>query len=96
MSIDSEQVKKIAQLAQIAVDDAQLQELKQSLTQIIDLVGVMQQVNTDNTEAMAHPIQEATQRLREDVVSATNRREQLQKIAPQIIDGLFVVPKVIE
>ena len=44
---------------------------------------------------MSHP-QEVTQRLREDVVTETDQRELFQSIAPQVEDGLYLVPKVIE
>ncbi|MGM9451283.1 Asp-tRNA(Asn)/Glu-tRNA(Gln) amidotransferase subunit GatC, partial [Klebsiella sp. K47] len=36
------------------------------------------------------------QPLREDVVSETNHRDEYQAIAPQVQDGLYLVPRVIE
>jgi aspartyl-tRNA(Asn)/glutamyl-tRNA(Gln) amidotransferase subunit C len=36
------------------------------------------------------------QRLREDRVTETNQRELFQSLAPQVEDGLYLVPKVIE
>jgi len=44
---------------------------------------------------MSHP-QAASQRLREDVVTESDQRERFQAIAPQVEDGLYLVPKVIE
>ena len=44
---------------------------------------------------MAHPL-EVRQRLREDVVTETDQRERFQAIAPQVEDGLYLVPRVIE
>jgi aspartyl-tRNA(Asn)/glutamyl-tRNA(Gln) amidotransferase subunit C len=44
---------------------------------------------------MAHP-QEMAQRQREDSVAETDRRELFQPLAPQVEDGLYLVPKVIE
>jgi len=44
---------------------------------------------------MAHP-QDMVQRLREDIVTETNEREQLMQNAPKTENGLFLVPKVIE
>jgi aspartyl-tRNA(Asn)/glutamyl-tRNA(Gln) amidotransferase subunit C len=37
-----------------------------------------------------------TQRLRPDVATEPNRRDELQQLAPETEDGLFLVPKVIE
>jgi aspartyl-tRNA(Asn)/glutamyl-tRNA(Gln) amidotransferase subunit C len=48
---------------------------------------------------MAHPveaIQEVALRLRDDVVSEPNNRENNQRSAPAVERGLFLVPKVIE
>ena len=44
---------------------------------------------------MSHPF-DAVQRLREDVVTDFDRREDFQAIAPKTEDGLYLVPKVIE
>jgi aspartyl-tRNA(Asn)/glutamyl-tRNA(Gln) amidotransferase subunit C len=44
---------------------------------------------------MAHT-QSVSQRLREDVVTEINQREKLQKIAPEVSGGLYIVPQVIE
>ena len=44
---------------------------------------------------MSHP-QEAMQRLRDDVVVESDRRESFQAVAPEVEDGLYLVPKVIE
>jgi aspartyl-tRNA(Asn)/glutamyl-tRNA(Gln) amidotransferase subunit C len=40
--------------------------------------------------------QSVTQRLREDIVTEKNQREKLQKIAPEVSGGLYIVPQVIE
>jgi aspartyl-tRNA(Asn)/glutamyl-tRNA(Gln) amidotransferase subunit C len=44
---------------------------------------------------MSHA-QDVSQRLREDVVTETNERDAFQEIAPQVEDGLYLVPQVIE
>ncbi len=44
---------------------------------------------------MAHPL-DMHQRLRPDVVTEPDRREAFQAIAPEVDNGLYLVPKVIE
>jgi len=44
---------------------------------------------------MSHPL-DVVQRLREDVVTESNQRDEFQKVAPATRDGLYLVPKVIE
>jgi len=55
----------------------------------------MNQVNTDDVQPMAHPM-DVAQRLRPDVVTESNQREKFQSIAPDVEAGLYRVPKVIE
>lgn len=95
MSLDPEQVKKIAHLARLQVNEEDIPEYTSNLSSILDLVEQMNAVNTEGVVPMAHPM-DASQRLREDVVTETNQREHFQKIAPQTENGLYLVPKVIE
>lgn len=95
MSLDAEQVKKIAHLARIEINEADIPGYAETLSSILDLVDQMSAVNTDNVEPMAHPM-DASQRLRADVVTETNKREQFQAVAPKTEDGLYLVPQVIE
>ena len=55
----------------------------------------MQAVDTSNIEPLAHPL-DAKQRMRADVVTEANRREQFQQHAPHTEAGLYLVPTVIE
>jgi len=65
------------------------------MSNILNLIDQMQSVNTDDVVPLAHAFDTA-QRLREDKVTETDQRDELQKIAPEAEDGLFLVPKVIE
>ena len=51
--------------------------------------------NTDGVMPMAHPMDQS-QRLRVDEVTESDNRNNFQAIAPQVEDGLYLVPKVIE
>ncbi|VAX07051.1 Aspartyl-tRNA(Asn) amidotransferase subunit C @ Glutamyl-tRNA(Gln) amidotransferase subunit C [hydrothermal vent metagenome] len=95
MSLDKHDVEKIAHLARLAINDADVPAHVQNLSNILDLVEQMNSVDTDNIEPMAHPT-DAVQRLREDEVREIDQRDRFQAIAPQVEDGLYLVPKVIE
>ena len=95
MAIDASEIQKVAHLARLSIDDNQVEATAGTISKILDLVDQMQSVNTDNVEPMAHPL-DATQRLREDVVTEPDNREKLQSCAPAVEDGLFLVPRVIE
>ncbi len=95
MSIEVDEVKKIAKLAALDVADADLESYATNLSNILDLVAQMEAVDTTGVTPMSHPF-DAVQRLREDVVTAENRREDFLEIAPKTEDGLYLVPKVLE
>lgn len=95
MALERSDVEKIAHLARLGLDEAEIPRTTETLNNILGLIDRMQAVNTDGIAPLAHPL-EATQRLRADVVSETNQRDAYQAIAPAVENGLYLVPKVIE
>jgi len=93
--VDEKNVEQIAHLARLDINKKDIPEYVTNLGNILALVEQMNAVNTDDVAPMAHPT-EAVQRLRDDVVTAENQREHFQEIAPQVEDGLYLVPQVIE
>ena len=95
MSLTADDVKKIAHLARLGIDSQDIDSYAKDLSGMLDLMTQMSELDTNNVEPMAHPMDQA-QRLRTDVVTEHNNREKFQSIAPQIEAGLYLVPKVIE
>ena len=95
MSLTADDVNKIAHLARLGIDSQDIKSYAKDLSGMLDLMTQMSELNTDNVEPMAHPMDQA-QRLRTDVVTEQNNREKFQAIAPQVEAGLYLVPKVIE
>jgi aspartyl-tRNA(Asn)/glutamyl-tRNA(Gln) amidotransferase subunit C len=95
MSLERKDVEKIAHLARIAVEEAQLDPLAGDLSNILDLVEQMNAVDTQGVTPMAHPLH-MSQRLRADAVSESDEREKFQSIAPLTEAGLYLVPRVVE
>ena len=93
--IKPEDIKKIAYLARLGIDESAMPEYASSLTEILDFVEQMNSADTENIQPMAHP-QDMVQRLREDIVTESDQRELLMQNAPKAEKGLFLVPKVIE
>jgi aspartyl-tRNA(Asn)/glutamyl-tRNA(Gln) amidotransferase subunit C len=95
MSLSTDDVKKVASLARLAMSDAEVETAHSQLSGIFDLIAEMQAVDTAGIEPMSHA-QDVTQRLREDEVTEGNQREAFQAVAPQTERGLYLVPQVIE
>jgi len=95
MSLDVNDVKRIAHLARIEVTESEAAATLEKLGGILGLIEQMQAVDTAGIVPMSHS-QDLVQRLREDVVSETDQRALFQSIAPAVENGLYLVPKVIE
>jgi len=95
MAIEQDEIEKIAELARIRIAQEQIGKVTQRITEILGMVDQLQAVDTADIVPMANPW-DATQRLRSDEVTETNRREAFQAIAPAVEAGLYLVPKVIE
>ncbi len=95
MSLTQDDVKKIAHLARLSISDADIPAYEKELSNILGLVEQMNAVDTSDVSPMAHPLDMA-QRLRDDVVTEENHRDEYQSIAPSTEKGLYLVPQVIE
>ncbi|MDH3638559.1 MAG: Asp-tRNA(Asn)/Glu-tRNA(Gln) amidotransferase subunit GatC [Gammaproteobacteria bacterium] len=95
MALDQETVLRIATLARLYIDEAQTQRFVTELSRILELAEQMNEIDTDDVEPMAHPLDQ-TLRLRPDRVTESDQRESFQQLAPKVEDGLYLVPKVIE
>lgn len=98
MSLNPEQVTRIARLARIELSPAEASATGDRLNAILGMIEQLQAVDTTGVEPMSHAAtgSRSTQRLRDDAVSETDRRAVYQAIAPEVEAGLYLVPKVIE
>ena len=94
-ALSAADIKKVASLARLAMSEAEIGAAQAQMSGIFGLIAEMQAVDTSGVEPMPHA-QDITQRLREDKVTETNQREAFQAIAPQVEQGLYLVPQVIE
>ena len=95
MPLSLPEVKRVAWLARIEITDAEAAAAQGHLNDIFKLIEQMQSVDTEGVAPMAHG-QDVVQRLREDRVTETDLHALYQSIAPQVENGLYLVPKVIE
>jgi aspartyl-tRNA(Asn)/glutamyl-tRNA(Gln) amidotransferase subunit C len=99
MSLTSSDIARIANLARLDLTPAHSERMLGQINSFFDIVEQMRAVDTTGIEPLAHPVAaigDIALRLRDDVVSEPNNREANQKSAPEVQNGLFLVPKVIE
>ena len=95
MSVDEKTVRHVAKLARIAMSDAEIAALVPELNQILGWVDQLAEVDTDGVEPLTAVIEQKL-RLRDDVVTDGDLRDQVLADAPDAQHGFFAVPKVIE
>ena len=95
MALDTDTVKRIARLARIHVDEADLAPLADELNNILGWVEQLDEVDTDGVEPMAS-VADMKLRWRKDVVTDGGVTDKVTANAPDPQNGMFSVPKVIE
>jgi aspartyl-tRNA(Asn)/glutamyl-tRNA(Gln) amidotransferase subunit C len=95
MPLSDDQIRRIAQLARIAIGDAESAEVRDRLNRVLGLIDQLQAVDTAGIEPMSHAL-DVVQPLRPDAVTESDQRARFQSGAPAVEGGLYLVPKVIE
>jgi aspartyl-tRNA(Asn)/glutamyl-tRNA(Gln) amidotransferase subunit C len=95
MSLDETAVRRIAKLARIRVDGAEVATLRGELNAILGYVEQLNEVDVTGVEPLSGGAQ-MTMRLRDDAVTDGDIAEQILANAPDRIGNFFAVPKVVE
>jgi aspartyl-tRNA(Asn)/glutamyl-tRNA(Gln) amidotransferase subunit C len=95
MAVDTETVRRVARLARIAVDEAELAPLAGELNGILAWVEQLNEVDVDRVEPMTS-VTPMRLRRRPDEVTDGNRRNDVLRNAPDARAGFYTVPKVVE
>ena len=90
MTVTREQIRRIAELAELGVDDADAAELEVQLTRILDYVAQLAEVPKDGDGAG----DERVARLRRDDISPDPLLRDPKDFAPAFKQGLFLVPRL--
>lgn len=95
MQVDEATVRRIARLARIRVSDAEAQGLEKELTQILQWVEQLGEVDTTSVEPMTRVVPSAI-KMRDDVIADGEIAATVTRNAPMSEDQFFVVPKIVE
>ena len=96
--IDKEQVKHIAKLARIRLNEKEVEKFKRELSSVLDYVEKLKEVDTENVE----PISQVTgleNVMREDIPARDKKKERRNKLikqAPRRKGDYFKVPRILE
>ena len=100
--MDAAVIDKLLSLAALSLAPQHRAELEAELAKIVAFIDLMQVVDTDGVAPLAHPLEDladgwaAEQPLRSDRATESDQRERFQATAPEVRDGLYLVPRVVE
>ena len=89
------EVREIAALARLALEDAEVERLAVELSRILEHLAAIQELDTTGVEPMTHAVP-MTLRLRDDAAEPSLPVERALGGAPDKEDSFFRVPHIIE
>ena len=95
MDITKEQIKHIAELANLNFSDEELEKYTKDMSDTVDFVNQLNELNTDNEEITTSILGEKNI-VREDNIKESFDRELLLKNAPDYQEGMYRIPKVMD
>ena len=95
MSVDAATVRRIAHLARIAVNDAEVPHLQGELNAMLAFVEQLAEVDVEGVEPMTS-VTPMEMKKREDVVDDGGIADDIVSNAPATENHFFLVPKVVE
>ncbi|MEF8822947.1 MAG: Asp-tRNA(Asn)/Glu-tRNA(Gln) amidotransferase subunit GatC [Desulfohalobiaceae bacterium] len=94
MTISKEEVARVAHLARLEIGESDLQRFAGQLTDILQYMDILNEVNTSGIEPLYSPGEHDTP-YREDEVHGESSREDVLRNAPDSDGEYFIVPKVV-
>jgi aspartyl-tRNA(Asn)/glutamyl-tRNA(Gln) amidotransferase subunit C len=95
MQINEALIRRIAQLSKLEFEGQELQQIQQDLTQILNFVDKLNELDTAGVEPLIHIVEEVNH-LREDVVKQEITHKEALLNAPKKDSDYFRVPKVLQ
>lgn len=95
MSISKDDVKKIARLSRLHVEETELAPLADELNGILGWIEMLNEVDVDGVEPMTSAVAIPAP-LRADEINDGGIRDKVLANAPKSEDGFFVVPRSVE
>ena len=95
MVIDTDTVKRVANLARIDVTEKELIPLSKELSTILQFMQRLSDVDVKDVEPLTS-VTPMDLNLREDIVNDGEKPKQILMNAPSQSEGFFAVPKMIE
>lgn len=94
-TIDKPLLEKIAHLARIRLEEAELSTYQTSIQDILSFVEKINAMNVEDITPLFNPLENLL-KTRPDEITTQDERENFLALAPETEAGLYLVPAVIE
>jgi aspartyl-tRNA(Asn)/glutamyl-tRNA(Gln) amidotransferase subunit C len=91
-------IRKVADLAKLELQDAEIQDCVRSIGDILKHVDQLESVKVDGVEPMFHGIDDSLRMREDEIVEFGLGKHDQPKVldsAPEVLDGGFKVPQVL-
>ena len=95
MSIEKNQVKKVAKLSRISLDESKVESLSKDLNSIIKFVEQLNKLDTKDTKPLSSTVDKKLEP-RSDKINDGKIKKEILKNSPNKNEDFFIVPKVVE
>ena len=95
MSVSKDEVKNIAKLSKLRLEENEVDEFTKDMNRILDYMEKLNELDTENVEPLSNPL-DTFNVFRKDELKKSIDREDALKNAPDGTDEFFRVPKVIK
>ena len=92
--ISKEEVKKVAQLARLELNEGEIKNHAEQLEKILEYIKQLERIQTDDVPCTTRAI-EVVNVFREDEKKSSDCTEELLELGPSREDQYFKVPKII-
>ena len=92
--ISSDEVKKVAQLARLELNESEINQHAEQLEKILEYIKQLDKINTENVPCTTRAI-EVVNVLRKDEKKNYENAEEILDLAPSRENKFFKVPKII-
>ena len=92
--ISSDEVKKVAQLARLELNESEIHQHAKQLEKILEYIKQLEKINTENVPCTTRAI-EVVNVLRKDEKTNYENSEEILDLAPSRENKFFKVPKII-
>lgn len=93
--MDRQEVVRIARLARLQLSEAEIEQYRLDLTNFLASGKKLQQVDVSLVEGTSHAVPVAHE-LRQDVVGVSLPQTEVLSAGPEVHEGFFKVPRIVE